>query len=75
MSKHKTRPHSHDHHSGNHGGAASPVPNGKTKIHHDWRFWVAISLMLLAMLAYVLSFDESLRPGGIEEPAVPAMAE
>lgn len=46
------------------------------KIHHDWRFWTAIVLMLLAMVAYVLSLDESLRPGGVEEPEeVPIVAE
>jgi hypothetical protein len=34
--------------------------------------WLALALMLAAMLAYVLSFDESLRPQGAVHPAVPA---
>ena len=44
-------------------------------IHHDWRFWTAIVLMGLAMVAYVVSFDDSFRPGGGEQPEVPAVAE
>lgn len=31
----------------------------KKGIHKDWRAWVALLLMLGAMTAYVLSFDES----------------
>lgn len=40
------------------------------KPHRDWRVWV-VALMLLAMVIYVLTMDESLWPGG-SEPAVPA---
>lgn len=42
-------------------------------IHKDWRAWVAIVLMLGAMATYVLTMDESIRPGmegpGEEMPA------
>lgn len=46
----------------------------KKGIHKDWRAWVALALMLGAMVAYVLSMDESLRPGGQGEQ-VPIEAE
>ena len=70
MSKHKKHPHGIDHH-----GTADDRATNKKMIHHDWRFWTAIVLMLLAMVGYVLSLDESLRPGGGELPKVPAVAE
>jgi hypothetical protein len=34
--------------------AASALPYWK-RAHHDWRFWVALFLMFLAMAVYVLS--------------------
>ncbi|MEI7683717.1 MAG: hypothetical protein WCL32_01730 [Planctomycetota bacterium] len=40
--------------------------------HRDWRVWVGIVLMIAAMAAYVLSFDESMRPGGVVKETVPA---
>ena len=51
-----------------------PIPS-KRPIHHDWRFWVsltAVILMLAAMFMYVTSDDESLQPGGKVGPTVPA---
>ena len=75
MSKHKptlhgSDQHGHDQHNSEHGSAKKTK-----KIHHDWRFWTAIVLMLLAMAAYVFSFDESLRPGEVDGPEVPIAAE
>jgi hypothetical protein len=32
------------------------------RAHHDWRFWVAVCLMLVGMIIYVTSQDLSLRP-------------
>ena len=55
--------------------AARHAAKQKKMIHHDWRFWTAIVLMVLGMAAYVLSFDESLRPGGVDAPQVPMAAE
>lgn len=60
---HQEHQHKHDHHG------------RKTGIHRDWRFWTAIVLMLVAMGAYILTFDESLEPGGQISPEVPAAAE
>ena len=70
MSKHKPTHHGHDHHHSEHGSTKN-----KKRIHHDWRFWTAVVLMLLAMAAYVFSFDESLRPGDVDGPEVPIAAE
>jgi len=33
-----------------------------TRAHHDWKFWVALFLMLAAMIIYVMSDDLALRP-------------
>jgi hypothetical protein len=33
-----------------------------TCAHRDWKFWVALSLMLAAMVIYVVSDDLSFRP-------------
>ena len=53
--------HQHKHHS------------PKKGLHKDWRMWTAVALMLAAMVAYVLSMDESIQPGDGElQPAVPA---
>jgi hypothetical protein len=30
--------------------------------HHDWRLWVAVSLMLVAIFTYVMSDDLAWRP-------------
>jgi hypothetical protein len=56
----KNANHDHGHH-GDHGHAKRAPSRG---LHRDWRLWVAVALMLAAMIAYVLSMDESLVPGG-----------
>jgi hypothetical protein len=33
-----------------------------TRAHRDWKFWVALSLMLAAMVIYVMSEDLAFRP-------------
>jgi len=33
-----------------------------TRAHHDWKFWVALSLMLAAMVIYVMTQDLAWRP-------------
>ena len=32
------------------------------RAHHDWKFWVALSLMLAAMVIYVMSDNLAFRP-------------
>ena len=35
------------------------------RLHKDWRVWVAVILMLSAMIIYVLTLDDSLLAFGI----------
>ena len=42
------------------------------QVHRDWRFWTGVILMIMAMVVYVLSLDESMRPWGTIAPKVPA---
>jgi len=65
--------HEHGHEHGHHNHQTHPRQN--RPIHHDWRFWVAVILMLAGMGYYVMSDDLSLQPGGGEGPQVPAAAE
>jgi hypothetical protein len=30
--------------------------------HHDWRLWIVVGLMIVAMLSYVMSDDLAWRP-------------
>jgi hypothetical protein len=58
---------SHHHHQS--------ADRSKKKLHQDWRVIAAVVLMLIAMLAYVLTQDESVgpTPGATGSPAnVPA---
>ena len=32
------------------------------RLHHDWRFWIAVILMFAAMMIYVTSGDLAWRP-------------
>jgi hypothetical protein len=86
MSKHKKKEHYGKEHYGkeHHGNKDHHRPNqhaaeqagaNKKWVHHDWKFWVAIVLMLLGIFAYVMTMDDSLRPGGGQQPEVPAVAE
>lgn len=60
---------SHEHTAGHH---QDHKPK-KRPPHKDWRAWVVVVLMLAAMAAYVMSFDESINPeGNVDEPRVPA---
>jgi len=34
----------------------------KKPVHKDWRVWVVVGLMLLAMAVYILTLDEAVRP-------------
>lgn len=41
--------------------------------HKDWRLWIAVGLMLIAMLTYVASGDLAWRPGA-KAPQIPPSA-
>jgi len=40
--------------------------------HKDWRIYVGVALMLVAMFVYLATMDESLPPGGPAQQPVPA---
>ena len=63
--------HDHQHSPHAHHGHEPPKKRG---IHHDWRFWTAVILMLAAMGIYVATMDEAIGPGSDGQP-VPAAAE
>ena len=44
------------------------------RAHHDWRFWVAATLIFVCMVVYVLTVEFSVTPGGQGVPtlAVPS---
>ena len=74
MSKQQKHSHSKDQHGHHHQGAEHRGAK-KKMLHHDWRFWTAIVLMGLAVVAYVVSLDESFRPDDSEQREVPAATE
>jgi hypothetical protein len=54
--------HHHQHHATNGGGAhPAHIPYWK-RAHADWRFWVGVMLMFVAMIIYVMSGDLAWRP-------------
>jgi hypothetical protein len=53
-----SHPNPHAHHEHHH----NETPR-KRPIHHDWRFWVAVLLMLTAMVVYVTR-NGFVAPGG-----------
>ena len=63
---HASNEHRHDH--------KAPRANALKGLHRDWRAWVMVGIMLTAMLAYVLSLDDSLQPGGPLPTPPPATA-
>ena len=53
-----------------HSGLAKKGHTGSTELkrkrmHKDWRVWLAVILMLAAIIIYVLSLDDSLLAFGI----------
>jgi hypothetical protein len=36
--------------------------SSRTKLHRDWRAWLAVILMLAAIAMYVLTLDDSIIP-------------
>jgi hypothetical protein len=43
------------------------------RAHHDWRFWLALVLMITAMAIYVMSEDLSMRPRSRPQQPVPGV--
>ena len=49
------------HHPDQHEQYIENLPYWK-RAHHDWKFWVALSLMLTSMLIFIVSLNESVQP-------------
>jgi ABC-type nickel/cobalt efflux system permease component RcnA len=61
----------HDHkHSDHHGHDHRPP--ARRGLHKDWRAWLVVGLMLIAMAVYVLTMDESIVPGEPPGQRMPA---
>ena len=59
-------------HRDHHANPPNEQRAGWRQAHKDWRLWLAVGLMLIAILTYVMTMDESLPPGGKVQPVVPA---
>jgi hypothetical protein len=66
--------HPHGHKHGHHGHGEPQHQKTNKGLHKDWRSWLVVGLMLAAMLAYVLTMDESLQPGQPPGESMPADA-
>ena len=64
----------HNHHHGDHGHdhGHQHKPAAGFRPHKSPLFWVAVGLMLLGMVVYILTLDESRVPGGGQQAPVPA---
>ena len=51
--------HSHNHSKQGHAASGESIV---WKPHKDWRVWVALVLMLAAIVTYVLTLDDSIIP-------------
>jgi hypothetical protein len=69
MSDHENRVRHRDHHAN---PPESEYRPAWKRAHKDWRLWFVVGLMLLAMLTYVMTMDEAIRPGGKLGQPVPA---
>ncbi len=63
MSQHHHHDNKHHHHQD------TPKQTGWKPVHHDWRFYAAGALILIALVAYLLSADLRLRPTPPPAPA------
>lgn len=52
----------HNHEHGSSSKHRSGLKPEKVQLHKDWRVWVGVGLMLLAMLVYVVTLDDSILP-------------
>jgi hypothetical protein len=71
MSEHDERGH-HRKHISESQKERGPTPPFWRRAHRDWRVWVAVALMLVGMILYLMTMDESLQPGGKVNEPVPA---
>jgi hypothetical protein len=54
--------HSHKHSESHRHGREDEGEPSSMKFHKDWRVWLVVGMMLLAMIMYVLTLDDSIVP-------------
>ena len=59
-------------HLHSHPPGSEPGKSNDRKLHRDWRVWLGVILMLIAMAVYVLTMDEAIVPGGASAGNPPA---
>lgn len=64
-------PQSHPHGHGRDKARHSQTTGPRMGWHKDWRTWAVIGLMLAAIGTYVLTLDDSIRPGSASPNAGP----
>jgi hypothetical protein len=54
--------HSHEHSERHRHTRSAEDESGTKKFHKDWRVWLAVVIMLAAIIVYVLTLDDSIVP-------------
>ena len=54
--------HSHKHSEIHRHTRAAEDESRTKKFHKDWRVWLAVVIMLVAIIVYVLTLDDSIMP-------------
>jgi hypothetical protein len=68
--------HNHHRHGSEHAGVHDHHTPAWMRLHHDWRFWVAVILMLGCMVIYLMSDDLAWRPRSrLQGPPPPAVGQ
>jgi hypothetical protein len=54
--------HNHKHSASHRHVREDNAESGHKKFHKDWRVWLAVVIMLVAIIMYVLTLDDSIVP-------------
>jgi hypothetical protein len=54
--------HNHKHSESHRQAKRDEGESSGKKLHKDWRVWLAVGIMLAAMIMYVLTLDDSIVP-------------
>jgi len=54
--------HNHKHSESHRQAKRDESESSSKKLHKDWRVWLAVGIMLAAMIMYVLTLDDSIVP-------------
>lgn len=54
--------HNHNHSESHRHARRDESESSIKKLHKDWRVWLIVGIMLIAMITYVLTLDDSIVP-------------